>query len=189
MQMTQSKACQPSDGAFATDKSGRTSSSVLQNCCRFCWPFFTVQGRGKARQKRYLCSFTSLLSRTVHLELAVGLDTGAFLNAFYRMVSRRGLPQEVVSDKGRNFVRTEKELRELAKNIDEDNIQRSVAKKGIKWHFNPPLAPRSQWPLGRVTEVYPGEDGRVRVVRFKLDACNTLTRNVSKLCPLEICDQ
>ncbi|XP_068689231.1 uncharacterized protein [Montipora capricornis] len=54
------------------------------------------------------------------------------------MVSRRGLPQEVVSDKGRNFVRTEKEL---AKNIDEDNIQRSVAKNGIKWHFNPPLAP------------------------------------------------
>ena len=71
----------------------------------------------------------------MHLELAVGLDTGAFLNAFYRMVNRRGLPQEVVSDNGGNFVGAEKELRELAKNLDEDKIQRSVANKGITWPF------------------------------------------------------
>ena len=86
----------------------------------FAGPFFTIQGRGKARQKRYLYLFTSLLSRAVHLELAFGLDTGAFLNAFYRMVNRRGLPQEVVSDNRGNFVGAEKELRELAKNLDED---------------------------------------------------------------------
>ena len=97
----------------------------------FAGPFFTIQGRGKARQKRYLCLFTCLLSRAVHLELAFGLDTNAFLNAFYRMVNRRGLPQEVVSDNGGNFVGAEKELRELAKNLDEDKIQRSGANKGI----------------------------------------------------------
>ncbi|XP_044172109.1 uncharacterized protein LOC122956527 [Acropora millepora] len=107
----------------------------------FAGPFFTIQGRGKARQKRYLCLFTCLLSRAVHLELAFGLDTDAFLNAFYRMVNHRGLPQEVVSDNGGNFVGAEKELRELAKNLDEDKIQRSVGNKGIRWHFKPPLAP------------------------------------------------
>ncbi|XP_067040969.1 uncharacterized protein [Acropora muricata] len=294
----------------------------------FAGPFFTIQGRGKARQKRYLCLFTCLLSRAVHLELAFGLDTDAFLNAFYRMVNRRGLPQEVVSDNGGNFVGAEKELRELAKNLDEDKIQRSVANKGIRWHFNPPLAPhfggvheimikaakraifailgsadvndeelmtaftgaealinsrpltyqsanpsddvpltpnhflhgqiggqfapesvddnknlnikkrwrriqelvkhfwrrwmrewlpnlnsrkkwlktqrnlqvgdivllispdapRGQWPLARVIEVYPGEDGRVRVAKVQVGR-NTLTRSISKLCPLEICKQ
>ena len=294
----------------------------------FAGPFFTIQGRGKTRQKRYLCLFTCLLSRAVHLELAFGLDTDAFLNAFYRMVNRRGLPQEVVSDNGGNFVGAEKELQELAKKLDEDKIQRSVANKGIKWHFNPPLAPhfggvheimikaakraifailgsadvndeelmtaftgaealinsrpltyqsanpsddvpltpnhflhgqiggqfapesvdddknlnikkrwrriqelvkhfwrrwmrewlpnlnsrkkwlktqrnlqvgevillmspdapRGKWPLGRVLEVYPGEDGRVRVAKVQV-GCNTLTRSVSKLCPLEVCDQ
>ena len=30
-----------------------------------------------------------------------------------------------------------------------------------------PDASRGDWPLGRVTEVYPGEDGLVRVIRVK----------------------
>ena len=98
----------------------------------FASPFFRVQGKGKAREKRYLCLFTCLLLRAVLLELAFGLDTGAFLNALYRMVNRRGLPQEVVSDNGGNFVGAEKELREAAKNLHEDKIQRSLANKGIK---------------------------------------------------------
>ena len=75
------------------------------------------------------------------MELAFGLDTDACLNVFYCMVNRRGLAHEVVLDNGGNFVGAEKELCELAKNLDEDKIQRSVANKGISWHFNPPLAP------------------------------------------------
>ena len=51
-----------------------------------------------------------------------------------------------------------------------------------------PDAPRGKWPLGRVLEVYPGEDGRVRVAKVQVGR-NTLTQSVSKLCPLEVCDQ
>ena len=100
----------------------------------FAGPFFTVQGRGKPRKKRYLCLFTCLLSRAVRLEVAFGLDTDSFLNSFYRMVNQRGLPLEAITDNGGNFVGADKKL-------DEDKIQGSVANQGIKWHFNPPLEP------------------------------------------------
>ena len=107
----------------------------------FGGPFTTMQGRGKKRLKRYLCLFTCLLSRAVHLEMAYGLDTDAFLNAFYRMTSRRGLPVEMLSDNGSNFVGAERELRELLEALDKEKIKQSGADRGIKWTFNPPLAP------------------------------------------------
>ena len=83
----------------------------------YAGPFITVQGRGKKRMKRYLCLFTCLTSRAVHLEMAYALDTDSFLNAFYRMASRRGLPEEVISDNGSNFIGTERELKELVEKL------------------------------------------------------------------------
>ena len=107
----------------------------------YAGPFVTIQGRGKRRQKRYLCLFTCLASRAVHLEMAYGLDTNSFLNALYRMVNRRGLPQEMLSDNGGNFVGANKELRKLLMDLDKNKIISSTANQGIKWHYNPPLAP------------------------------------------------
>ena len=104
-------------------------------------PFITIQGRGRKRAKRYLCLFTCLLSRAVHLEMAYNLDTDSFLNAFYRMTSRRGLPHKVLSDNGTNFVGANTELKELTRKLDKSNIEKSAANNGIKWHFNPPLGP------------------------------------------------
>ena len=50
----------------------------------FAGPFVTIQGHGKCRTKRYLCLFTCLLSGAVHLEMAYGLNTDSFLNAFFQ---------------------------------------------------------------------------------------------------------
>ena len=43
--------------------------------------------------------------------MAYGLDTDSFLNAFFRMSRQRGLPQEVMSDNGTNFVGACQELK------------------------------------------------------------------------------
>ena len=84
----------------------------------FAGPFITVQGRGKRREKRYLWLFTCLTSRAVHLEVAYGLDTDSFLNALYRMASRRGVPEELFSDNGTNFKGADAELKSLVKELD-----------------------------------------------------------------------
>ena len=49
-------------------------------------------------------------------------------------------------------------------------------------------AARGEWPLGRVMEVYPGEDGLVRVVRVKSKNREYL-RPVHRLCPLEYVEE
>ena len=85
--------------------------------------------------------FTCLVSHAVHLEIAYGLDTDSFLNVFYRMTNQRGLPVEMLSDNGTNFVGGERELRELIEKLDAEKIVASGADKGLQWNFNPPLAP------------------------------------------------
>jgi len=91
-----------------TRKSLRASSHISVD---FGGPFMTKQGRGKTRQKRYLCLFTCLETRAVHLEVAYSLDTDSFPNAFFRMTSRRGVPKDVVCDNGTNFVGGGNELK------------------------------------------------------------------------------
>ena len=77
-------------------------------------------GPRKQRQKRYLCLFTCLATRAVHLEVAYGLDTDSFLRALCRMCNRRGCPKEILSDNGTNFVGVKHELYQLRDKVLRD---------------------------------------------------------------------
>ena len=48
-----------------------------------------------------------------------------------------------------------------------------------------PGNPRGHWPLGRIQEVFPGPDGKVRVVRVRTGG-KDYVRPITKLCPLGI---
>ena len=84
----------------------------------FAIPFITIQGSGKKQQKRYLCLFSCLACRAVHLEMAYGLDTDSFLKTFFCMINKRGYSIKVVSDNAGNFSVAEKELKELWSKIN-----------------------------------------------------------------------
>ena len=135
------KACQQIMAPLPLSRLKTSLRAFTRTAVDFAGPFITIQGRGKRRMKRYLCLFTCLATRAVHLEMAFGLDTDSFLNAFYRMTSRRGLPEEMYSDNGTNLKAADKELKSLLSQLDPERIKESVANKGIVWHFNPPLAP------------------------------------------------
>lgn len=124
-----------------SSRTRKTCRAFDQAAVDYAGPIKTVQGRGKKRQKRWLCLFTCMTTRAVHLEVAFGLDTDSFLNALSRFTSRRGTPSAITSDNGTNFVGAVNELKELEKQLDKEKILRTTAHEGIKWVFNPPSAP------------------------------------------------
>ena len=48
-----------------------------------------------------------------------------------------------------------------------------------------PGNPQGHWPLGRIQEVFPGPDGKVRVVRVRTGG-KDYVRPITRLCPLEL---
>lgn len=111
----------------------------------YAGPIFTrmSKGRGQRAHKAFIVVFICLCSRAVHLDVASDYSSEAFLAAFRRFISRRGLCSEIYSDCGTNFVGADKELRELfrASSTDGRRISQAISRKGISWHFNPPAAP------------------------------------------------
>ena len=128
-------------GATTIIKAKNLNKSIFKDGSWFWRSIHHCTRSGRNRQKRYQCLFTCLATRAVHLEIAYGLDTSSFSNAFYRMVNRRGLPDEMYSDNATNFKAADKEFKALLLQLDEDKIKASTSNKGIVLHFTPPLAP------------------------------------------------
>lgn len=96
--------------------------------------------QGRSRVKRYGCLFTCLTTRAVHIEIAHSLDTDSMINALRRFISVRGYPELIRSDRGSNFTRADKELKEAVEGWNEHKINNFCGQKKIEWIFNPPSA-------------------------------------------------
>ncbi|XP_011864059.1 PREDICTED: uncharacterized protein LOC105559972 [Vollenhovia emeryi] len=103
----------------------------------------TSKGRGQRAFKAFIAVFVCFCTKAVHLELVSDYTSEAFLAAFRRFTSRRGLCSVVYSDCGTNFTGADKELQRLfqASSQQSRDIARDLANQGVKWHFNPPAAP------------------------------------------------
>lgn len=85
----------------------------------YAGPSSTIQGRGKVRQKRYICLFVCLTTRAVHCEMAYSLDTYITQRSY---TSRREKPKQIISDNNSNFICAERELKTLVKTLDKAKI-------------------------------------------------------------------
>ncbi|KAL4141999.1 hypothetical protein QTP88_004531 [Uroleucon formosanum] len=90
--------------------------------------------------KIYVAVFVCFCTKAVHLEVVTDLSTDAFLAAFDRFIARRGLPSDVFSDCGTNFIGADRQLRML---LESPEGQAAIAntRAACVWHFNPPSAP------------------------------------------------
>ena len=102
--------------------------------------------RARAHVKRWVVIFTCLVTRAVNLEVASFLNTDACINAIRRFICHRGSIKSIRSDRGTNFIGTQKEQAESMKLLE---WQRALLKEGIDWTFNPPSGPHHGGVLER----------------------------------------
>ncbi|KAL0871503.1 hypothetical protein ABMA27_005221 [Loxostege sticticalis] len=101
------------------------------------------RGRGYKTYKCYVGIFVCFVTKAVHFELISGLHTEAFLAAFRRFISRRGMPKQLVSDNGTTFKGASNDLKQLYDfiNISSPDLTTSCANIGFEWKFLPVYTP------------------------------------------------
>ena len=93
-------------------------------------------------RKIYICLFTCMASRAVHLEVAYDNSAHCFLLLFRRFVSRWGLPASVTSDNAANFHNVADFLTSYA---EDPEVIDYFTQNNLRWHF---IHPRSPWEGG-----------------------------------------
>ena len=102
-----------------------------------------VRNNKTETSKCYVCLFTCAAIRAVHLELVDDNTANAFLKAFTRFISRRGVPECIISDNAQTFQASSKVLQPLKTQIlKEAECQKFLANHVIKWQF---ITERAPW--------------------------------------------
>ncbi|XP_053691452.1 uncharacterized protein LOC128739970 [Sabethes cyaneus] len=96
---------------------------------------------GRRVEKRWGVLFTCLCIRAVHLEVASSLTTNSCIMAIRNFIARRGTPSSFYSDRGTNFIGSERELKQALQAIDQNRMAQEFVSSSTSWHFNPPAAP------------------------------------------------
>ncbi|XP_033109612.1 uncharacterized protein LOC117110892 [Anneissia japonica] len=104
-------------------------------------PYHVKVGRNKST-KQYGVILTCLTTRAVHLELDVDCSTQEFIQVLRRFYAIRGRPKVIQSDNGTQFVRAERELRQMIAGWNKDQLKEYCANEQVTWRFTTPLAPR-----------------------------------------------
>ena len=70
--------------------------------------------------------------RAVHLELTADLSSTAFLLAFRRFTSRRGLPSTVITDNAKTFKSASSEVKKVVRSQE---VQQYMLNRQVTWSF------------------------------------------------------
>ncbi|XP_071123445.1 uncharacterized protein [Mytilus edulis] len=93
-------------------------------------------------KKVWVCLYTCLVVRAIHMELMQDISAEEFLLGFRRFIARWGNPKQIISDNGSQFKLASKILEEAWNGVTVDSgVQTYMANEGIQWKFIVELAP------------------------------------------------
>ena len=120
----------------------RVSASVPFAHCGIDYfgPLYVKESSGS--KKVWVCLFTCLVTRAIHLELIMDMSTEMFLLGLRRFVARHGSPREITSDNASQFKLAHDTIDKLWDQVlkETDVISYSV-NENIRWNFIVELAP------------------------------------------------
>ncbi|KRZ65356.1 hypothetical protein T10_2495, partial [Trichinella papuae] len=99
----------------------------------------------KNHVKTYICLFTCMVTRAIHLELVTSMTAKQFLHAFHRFAARRGYPALIQSDNFKTFKQADRELQELFNENQWSEIRDALTANRIKWKY---ITERAPWNGG-----------------------------------------
>ena len=121
---------------FRVSESAPFSSTGLD----YLGPLFIKTENG--HKKIWVCLFTCLLIRAVHLEMVNNMTSEEFLMAFRRFISLRGTPTIMISDNALQFKAANKILDNVLRNaVKSEDVQSYASNAHIKWKFIVELSP------------------------------------------------
>ncbi|XP_003369021.1 putative integrase core domain protein [Trichinella spiralis] len=106
----------------------------------FAGPLYVKEGR--TISKIYICLFTCMATRAIHLEPSSDMTAQSFLAAFRRFISRRGKPSVVQTDNFRTFKLADKYIQDLFRGDEKQKIARALTEEKVEWRFS---CERSPW--------------------------------------------
>lgn len=110
-------------------------------------PFYTRQGRCRARTKRWFVVFRCAIYGACHIEILYDMTSEKFLEAFERFANLRGWPERARSDRGTNFMRGAIIIEEVLNDEAKDAVVWGLKKRipTCDFSFNTPHSP---WKMG-----------------------------------------
>jgi len=83
-----------------------------------------------------------MTTKALHLELVSDYSASAFIAAYNRFVSRRGLPSAIYSDNGTTFQGADRELAFSYRTaVTHPDFVNRIATERVSWHYIPSAAP------------------------------------------------
>ena len=107
----------------------------------FYFGHFYIEYNTRKPEKQYVCIFTCVVTRAVHLEACHSLETDSRLLAIRRFVSRRRYPDIIISDNGKNFTASKKVKKLYNISIINSYNAQQLSQQNIVCKTKPPLAP------------------------------------------------